>query len=242
VDTHLNWGASYWANDIYDRLYCRRLRGHVPGSRRLVWVARGANVLILVLALAVMTQLGSIQAAWKTSLLFGAGMGVPQLLRWVWHRQNAWGELVPLVLSLVVAPLLLFAWPDDQDDAWRLIVMTVVATGASVVATLVTAPVEREHLDRFFIATDPPGFWASIAHRTGRDGAVNRRRFWLAVLATALASLSVFALIVGLGSWLLQAPGPSGVPSGLWIGGMLAIGFGLIPSWRHVMRLAVSTR
>lgn len=26
VDTHLNWGASYWTNDIYDRLYCQRIK------------------------------------------------------------------------------------------------------------------------------------------------------------------------------------------------------------------------
>ena len=28
VDTHLNWGAGYWTNDLYDRLYCQRIRGH----------------------------------------------------------------------------------------------------------------------------------------------------------------------------------------------------------------------
>ncbi|MGE0393225.1 MAG: sodium:solute symporter family protein [Vicinamibacterales bacterium] len=236
VDTHLNWGASYWTNDLYGRLYCRRLRGREASPRRLVWVARGASVLILLLALAVMSQLGSLQTAWKTSLLFGAGMGVPQVLRWVWHRQNAWGEMVPLVLSLAVAPLLLVLLPADHQDAMRLVVMTLVATAASIGASLATAPVEPAHLDRFFVAADPPGFWSVVARRTGRDGARNRRRLWRALAATAFAAGSVFALIVGLGTWLLHAPGPKAVSRPLWIGGLVAAGLALVPAWWHLAR------
>ncbi len=136
VDTHLNWGASYWTRDFYERLYCQRLRGRAANPRRVIWIARGSNLVILTIAMAIMTQLGSIQTAWKTSLLFGAGLGVPQLLRWVWHRQNAWGELVPMALSMVVAPWLLYALPADADDALRLILMTAIATSASIAASL----------------------------------------------------------------------------------------------------------
>jgi Na+/proline symporter len=75
VDTHLNWGASYWSNDLYDRLVCRAWLKRTPGNRELVWVARWSNVLILVLALIIMSQLGSIQQGWKISLLLGAGTG-----------------------------------------------------------------------------------------------------------------------------------------------------------------------
>ncbi len=64
VDTHLNWGAGYWTNDLYDRLYCQRIRGHKADPRRLVWIARLSNIVILVIALAIMSRLGSIQEAW----------------------------------------------------------------------------------------------------------------------------------------------------------------------------------
>ena len=232
VDTHLNWGASYWTRDFYDRLYCQRLRGRPANPRHVVWVARASNLLILTIALVIMTELGSIQTAWKTSLLFGAGLGVPQLLRWVWHRQNAWGELVPMALSLVVAPGLLYALPADEYDGLRLILMTAIATAASVAASLLTSPVERDRLDAFFRTAHPPGFWGVVADRCGHDAALHRQRFWRALAATALATASVFALIVGAGTFLLHAPGPDGIPRGVWCGTLVLAGIGLVPAWR----------
>jgi Na+/proline symporter len=89
VDTHLNWGASYWANDIYKRFICG-WRGVEPSGRSLVWVARLSNVLILAIALAVMARLDSIKLAWELSLLLGAGVGVVLVLRWLWWRITAW--------------------------------------------------------------------------------------------------------------------------------------------------------
>ncbi|MBT8495896.1 MAG: sodium transporter, partial [Deltaproteobacteria bacterium] len=47
VDTHINWGSSYWTNDIYKRFICEAWMKKTPSDRSLVWVARGANLLIL---------------------------------------------------------------------------------------------------------------------------------------------------------------------------------------------------
>ncbi|MDQ3365863.1 MAG: sodium transporter, partial [Myxococcota bacterium] len=108
VDTHLNWGSSYWTNDIYKRFVCEAWRKRTPSARNLVWVARGANLVILAIALVVMTRLGSIATAWKTSLLLGAGMGGVLVLRWLWWRVTAWGELAAILASGILAPVLLF--------------------------------------------------------------------------------------------------------------------------------------
>ncbi|MGE0474473.1 MAG: sodium transporter, partial [Nitrospirales bacterium] len=40
VDTHLNWGASYWTNDLYRRFFCEGWLKRSPSDRALVWVAR----------------------------------------------------------------------------------------------------------------------------------------------------------------------------------------------------------
>ena len=82
VDTHLNWGASYWTNDIYKRFICRRGSGPSRAAAPWWWVARAAAVLTLVIALAIMTRLTSINQAWQINLLFGAGLGVVLVLRW----------------------------------------------------------------------------------------------------------------------------------------------------------------
>src|SRR5690606_23132483 len=77
VDTHLNWGASYWTNDLYRRLVCGAWLRREPTQRALVWVARLSNLVTIGLSFAVLLRLGSIQTAWKVTLLLGAGMGLP---------------------------------------------------------------------------------------------------------------------------------------------------------------------
>ncbi len=84
IDSHLDWGASYRTNDLYDRVYCRAWRRRVPSDRALVWVARLSKAAILLLALAILPNLSSIQRAWHTSLLLGAGVGVILVLRSIW--------------------------------------------------------------------------------------------------------------------------------------------------------------
>ena len=136
VDTHLNWGASYWSNDIYRRFVCQYWLRREPSDRSLVWVARGANILILAIALIIMLHLSSIQTAWKISLLFGAGMGVMLVLRWLWWRITAVGELIAIGVSLVLAPLLLLTIPDTYE-ALRLLLVAAVSTGAGIWASVI---------------------------------------------------------------------------------------------------------
>jgi solute:Na+ symporter, SSS family len=63
------------------RLVPRRARPRAgPAAPRLG--GAGSTVGILIVALAVLTRIESIQTAWQATLLLGAGMGVPLLLRW----------------------------------------------------------------------------------------------------------------------------------------------------------------
>ena len=232
VDTHLNWGASYWTNDLYKRFLCEGWRGRTPGPRELVWVARASNVLILLVALAIMTQLSSIQLAWQVSLLMGAGMGVPLLLRWLWWRLDAWGEIGAIAASLVLAPLLLFGLPPEQE-ALRLLLMALGATGAGVLCSLLRGPETPARLNEFYTRVRPPGFWGPVAAAAGEPSGQGLRRLGRALSATALASLTVFCLLAGLGSWLVGSPEPTWWPlsRGVWIACLLAVSAGLVPVW-----------
>jgi len=75
IDTHMNWGASYWSNDLYKAVWVERIRGRDAKPHQLVRVARFSTIILLGIALTIMVNLGSIQTAWQMSLLFGAGMG-----------------------------------------------------------------------------------------------------------------------------------------------------------------------
>jgi len=225
IDTHLNWGASYWAHDLYGRFWCRGWRGREPGGRSLVWAARLSTLLILGVALAIMTQLSSIQRAWQTSLLLGAGTGVVLVLRWVWWRITARGELAAILASMVLAPLLLAALP-PQQEALRLLLMAAGATAAGVAASLGLGPEPAERLEAFHARARPPGFWGPF------DGGAGVARLGRGLAATFLAGFSLFCVLTGAGSWLVGSPPPASFPwRGPWIALLLVLGVGLVPVW-----------
>jgi hypothetical protein len=230
LDTHLNWGASYWTNDLYRRFVCERWLGRAPTDRALVRVARLSTFGTLAVALGAMTQLGSIQAAWHASLLLGAGCGPMLVLRWVWWRVTAWGEIAAIAASLVLAPLLMVLLPDQE--AARLLWT---ALGATVAGVGVSLAFEREPMERlrtFYLRARPPGFWGPVAALAGGDGRGDARRLGRGLAATALASLSVFSLLTGIGTWLIGSPAPAWFPArGCWIGSLVAIGLALVPVW-----------
>lgn len=235
VDTHLNWGASYWSNDIYDRLVCRQWRGREPRGRELVVAARLSNLLILVIAVTIMANLGSIQTAWFISLLFGAGMGSVLVLRWVWERINLYSELAAIATSLVTAPLLLITLGTDPDTEWiRLGIMALVTTTAAVVAALATRPTSGAVRVAFYRRVHPVGFWGRTASLAGDAPAAPRRALGRRLRAMLLTATSLFLALLGTGRLLVAPPGSTAWPNVVMIAAAIAI----TPLWWPALRHA----
>ena len=228
VDTHLNWGSSYWTNDIYKRFVCQAWLKKEPSSTSLVWVARCANILILVIALVIMAHLESIQTAWKISLMLGAGMGIMLVLRWIWWRVTAWGELACIVASIILAPTLLHY---VEAEYLRLLLMAIGSTAAGVIVSLLTGPEDMETLKKFYAQAQPPGFWGGV--RKNMDTTDDaQKRFYRGVLATFCASLSFFSLLTGFGSIICGSPAPTWFPiRWLWLTIVILVGILLVPVW-----------
>jgi len=231
VDTHLNWGASYWTNDLYRRFICEGWLKRSPSPRALVWVARGSNLLILLIALCILPWLSSIQTAWQISLLLGAGMGVLLVLRWIWWRVTAWGELACIIASVIMAPWLLWGFPGQQEEM-RLLIMGIGAGVIGVTVSWFTGPEDSDRLETFYRRAHPPGFWGPIEQRVQPENRVSARRFWRAMLAMGLTAFSIFCLLTGIGSWLVGSPAPGWMPwREVWIAGLLVVGVVLCPVW-----------
>lgn len=210
LDTHMNWGGSYWSNDLYKELLCRHILKRDPSSRELVWIARFSNVSILVIAFLIMTQLGSIQEAWHLSLLFGAGMGAVLVLRWIWERINLYSEMAAMISSIIVAPALLFT----VDAEWmRLGLMAVISTVTVVMVTLATPPVEESKLIAFYKLVRPAGFWKKTALGAGMDSTVPTKKFYYAIWNILFCALVIFSGLVAFGKMMFPIPGESP----LWI-------------------------
>ena len=150
-----------------------------PKDKELVLVARLSNVLILLIAMVIMANLGSIQTAWFISLLFGAGMGSVLVLRWLWERINLYSELTAMVVSLITAPLLLYFLGTDPEREWiRLGIMSLVTCSAAILVSFVTPATDTQTLDRFYRKVRPFGFWGG-PRRVVALPAVNRSRHWV---------------------------------------------------------------
>ncbi|MDJ0841667.1 MAG: Na+:solute symporter [Acidobacteriota bacterium] len=227
VDTHLNWGASYWTNDIYKRFICQMWLKRKPSDRSLVWVARASNLLILVISLLIGTQLTSINTVWQISLLLGAGIGPILILRWIWWRMTAYGEIAAILASLVLAPTLFFT---VDDQALRLLLAAAGAVVSSLVAVYAFGSEDENLLRAFFAKVHPPGFWGHIAGE--EEGKNARRKLGRGLLRTASCGITVFALLLGCGSLVAGSPAPVWLPwRPVWIVLVLVVGLALIPTW-----------
>lgn len=230
VDTHLNWGASYWTNDLYKRLLMEGWLGRAPRDRELVWVARFSTAGILGIAFLIGIHLKSIQTTWHLSLLFGSGMGAVLILRWVWYRINVYSEISAGMASLLLSPILLFGFP-ELSEAARLLWMVALSTAVVIGVTFLTRPESEETLKRFYSRARPCGNWKPVARQLGEDPAFPTRKLWRAAAATALATATLFCLLVGAGQMVVQAPQELQRLRSI---ALIGIGLALIPLWARL--------
>ncbi|UCC78694.1 MAG: Na+:solute symporter [Candidatus Zixiibacteriota bacterium] len=224
IDTHLTWGASYWSNDLYLRVVNRAWLKREPSNKELVIIARLSNIVILVIALTIMANLGSIQTAWYITLLFGAGTGAVLVLRWLWERVNIFSEISAIVASLIFAPIILFT---IEAEWLRLLLMSSISTLIVVTFTLLTRPTEENVLMEFYKRVKPPGFWKKTAANSGIDRRLPVDDFKKGVYMTVTTSLSVYLLLVGFGKLILPVPESSPVLA--WV--LIVLGVTSIGLW-----------
>ena len=223
LDTHLNWGASYWSNDIYKAIISRKIFKREPRPKELVLVARLSNILILFIALIIMANLGSIQKAWQISLLFGAGTGSVLVLRWVWERINLNSEIAAMFSSIVFAPIILF---NVQEEWMRLLLMSALSTFFVVVSALMSSPTEENKRIAFFKRVQPPGFWEKTASKAGMDPIKPRLKLFEGMKLISLTGATCFLLLAGIGKLIVSMPDSSPIyPMLLIAGGLICVPF-----------------
>ena len=227
LDTHLNWGASYWSNDLYKGIWVEHVQGREAGDRELVLVARLSSLVILAIALAIMVNLGSIQTAWQISLLFGAGTGAVLVLRWLWERVNLWSEVAAIAVSLVVAPVLILT----TDEEWiRLGTMSAVSLAVVILTAYLAPQTQQDKLVAFYRRVRPPGLWRRTAAAAGEDPAGGAAELRRDLAGLAACAVSVYGWLTGFGRLLLQ-----GEP--LWLSvALIAAGTLAVPFWLRALR------
>lgn len=182
VDTHINWGASYIVNDVF-----LSVRPSASDKAQLR-VARAAVVGFALLAVVVSLHIETIEQAWRWVAALGAALGVPTVLRWLWWRVNATGELLAMLFGLGTAGVLLFG--TDVGYEVRLVAIS----GASVVgliAGILAGPrTAAREVDQFVRKVKPLGFWPGRPPKEGTRQILLVGFTWGALIVGVIAMLT----------------------------------------------------
>ena len=170
IATQLNWGASYFIND----LYLRFVNPDAP-QKKVVFLSRVATAVVFVLSGITTYWLyksGSIEGAWRIIIAIGAGTGLVYILRWYWWRINAWSEISAMAAALIVFCILTFGGVFNPTDAlegtYLMLITTAVTTVVWLVVTFMTAPTPAATLEAFYRRVRPGGpGWRAVARRAG---------------------------------------------------------------------------
>ncbi|MEP7270101.1 MAG: sodium:solute symporter family protein [Acidobacteriota bacterium] len=213
VATQLNWGASYFVNDVY-RPYIKK----GASERHYVSASRLASVAIMIMTGIVALKLGKVTRALDILLSIGAGTGLVLILRWYWWRVSAWSEISSMIAAATVSlSLQFFVGPqgfglsDSPHDAqvffaYSLLITTAVVTVVWLAVTFLTKPTEESTLIAFYRRTRPSlKGWGPIArlapdvHPSGGAGV----RFAEWILGCALIYFALFGVgAIVFGSYL----------------------------------------
>lgn len=204
IDSQVNLASAYFVNDVYRRfLVRRRSEGHY------VLAARGATVLLMVVAGVLAWKTPSISSLFTLILALASGLGAVLILRWFWWRVSAWSEISAMVTSVVVAGSIYLLAP--PGSSWRepgvahgkVIAVTVAVTLVVwLLVTFLTRPVPMGTLVAFYRKVRPPGFWGPVALAAG--GTHPRESHPLLSFAGGL--LLLYGLTFGIGKGLLLEP------------------------------------
>jgi len=196
ISTHVNWGASYLTNDVYQRFI-----NPTAGRKRLVFVSRMSSLLILLLALITSSQIDSIGKMWELTLTLLGGMGLPHLLRWVWWRANAWTEISGMVTAFCLGFLNLFYFDGDMfffmgaTHPFHVVSCVSLISGVvCIMATFLTRPVDQELLLKFIEKVEPMGFWNRV-----KPGYKPETKLAASIFTWGIGSMSVYLALFGTG-------------------------------------------
>ncbi len=203
----VNSGASYIVRDIWQPVF-----RPVADERHLVRYSYISSVGVVVVGVAIGFQAESISQIWGWIMMaLGAGVIIPNVLRWYWWRLNGWGYAAGVFGGIAVSLIILFL-PEKTPAYKTFPVLCAVSTVASIAVSLLTSPVEPRVLKRFYETVRPFGLWGPVkknaAPITSRAERLSESP-WLTALNTVVAVIVVSGLFIFpcylVGHWYSQS-------------------------------------
>ena len=187
----VNSGASYMVKDFYHRFFRPR-----AGQAELVRAGYGATVGIVVLGLLIGLQASSIHQIWNWMMMaLGAGVVIPNFLRWYWWRLNGWGYAAGILAGLLGSVLALF-WPAAPMFI-TFPPIAAVSLGASILVSLLTPAVDTDVLGAFYRSVRPFGMWGRVRRSSPLPDLPATERPVRIILNIGLGMAAISGLYIG---------------------------------------------
>lgn len=200
IDSRLNWGASYFVNDIY---------GAFGGDREGATARRieGLGIAILALAALAIALTGvfaSIIGIYKYLILIQAGSALVAITRWYWWRSTIEAEFAALIVSFVLGNALYLAVDISQNSDFAIAVaVNSVVTGMTTIAisylTSRKGPTQAAQSFNDLVHVAGPGWKSARLRRAEDQHTVSLWRqvlFWLAANGMIYSFIALIASLI----------------------------------------------
>jgi len=211
----VNLGASYLMNDFYRPFIApilKRKNDRIKmDEKHFVRVGMWMTLVMAAAGIVVSLYLNTIADAWFLLAAFNSGIGVIYLLRWYWHRINAWTEVSCIASLLFVAAAL--KWYEGKYGIvitfpYNLLIAMPFSVSVALLVTLITKPTEHQHLVDFCKKVQPGGpGWRDIEddiRRTEPDwkpqtplNAANFKNWILSTVAIYCWLFAIAKIVIG---------------------------------------------
>ncbi len=187
AETHLNWGASYIANDFY-----KRFINPYASDKQLIFVSKIGIFFMAFYALLIASKIETISNAWKFLISISAGIGLPQMLRWFWWRVNPYTEISGMISSFILSIFFYNFFPDWKAET-ILFFIALLSGCIILVVTMITKPSDKKVLLSFYKKTQPCGFWGPISGKHTIQPLWKNLFFWI------LGNVSILSFMLSIG-------------------------------------------
>ncbi len=178
IDTHLNWGASYIVNDVFNKLYPNATQ------KNQVIVARLSVLFFMFIGVFSSFQIQSIEQAWKWVAAIGASLGLPVMLRWIWWRVNAFSEILSMFFGIIATMIL--SNLSDMGYEKRLIFVSMSSAIGMLIGIFIGPKTDSDTLKRFYELVKPIGVWPYQALKTGIQQLLNKGILFISFLFSVI--------------------------------------------------------
>jgi len=164
-DSTVNAGAAYWVKDIY-------LEHINPNADHKLKMKHSyiASILIVIAGLILTLFIKNINDIWGwITMSIGAGMIIPQLVRWYWWRLNGYGYAIGMATGTIAAIGWKLLAPEGTEEYFAFIFSAGLSLIGTIIGTLLTEPTDDKVLENFYEKTQPFGFWGYIREKFPKE-------------------------------------------------------------------------